>query len=597
MNTVPPPLYDWNTVPWKQAERAVFKLQKRIYQASTRGDTKTVHQLQRLLMTSWWACLIAVRRVTQDNQGKKTAGVDGVKNLNPKRRMELARTLQQHPFSPKTRPVRRVWIPKPGSEEQRPLGIPVMETRARQALVKLGLEPEWEAQFEPNSYGFRPGRSCHDAIEAIFTAIRLKAKYVLDADIAQCFNQINHSALLAKLHTFPSLRRVINAWLKAGILDNNQLFPSTKGVPQGGVLSPLLMNVALHGLETAVTQRFTRRLSKKSDPNRRTVRPTLIRYADDLVVIDENETTIHEIKPFIEAWLHDMGLELKPSKTRITHTLHSYEGNVGFDFLGFTIRQYPAGKARTAYTCRGKPLGYTTIIKPSKKAIATHMDKIRTVIEAHQHATQAVLIKRLNPIIRGWANYYATVCSKATFHDLDRLIYLKLRAWAAYRHPGKGKRWIATKYWHPERGSWRFASGTAILQQHQKTAIRRHTKVAGQRSPYDGDWIYWASRMGRHPEVPRRIAILLQRQKGKCAFCGLFFTDDARIEQDHIIPRYQDGKDEIANLQLLHRHCHDRKTAMDILRRWGGADDNSPEAEEPGEGATFTLGSEDEPFW
>jgi len=189
MNTVNSPMYDWNTIPWPKAERAVFKLQKRIYQASRRGDTHAVHQLQRLMMTSWWACLLAVRRVTQDNQGKRTAGVDGMKNLTPPQRLSLAQQLQAAPLLPKSPPVRRVWIPKVGTTEQRPLGIPVMEQRARQALVKLALEPEWEAKFEPNSYGFRPGRSAHDAIEAIFTSIHTQAKFVLDADIAKCFDR------------------------------------------------------------------------------------------------------------------------------------------------------------------------------------------------------------------------------------------------------------------------------------------------------------------------------------------------------------------------------------------------------------------------
>jgi RNA-directed DNA polymerase len=235
MNTANSPMYDWNTIPWAIAERAVFKLQKRIYQASQRGDTQVVHQLQRLLMKSWWACLLAVRRVTQDNQGKRTAGVDGMKNLMPPQRLSLAQQLQAAPLLPKSPPVRRVWIPKPGSTEQRPLGIPVMEQRARQALVKLALEPEWEAKFEPNSDGFRPGRSAHDAIEAIFTSIHTQAKFVLDADIAKCFDRINHTALLAKLQTFPKLRRVIKVWLKAGIMDGQELFPRTAGVPQGGV--------------------------------------------------------------------------------------------------------------------------------------------------------------------------------------------------------------------------------------------------------------------------------------------------------------------------------------------------------------------------
>src|SRR5437764_309268 len=209
-------MYRWELLDWKTIERQVFKLQKRIYQASQRGDVKTVHHLQRLLMKSWSAKCLAVRRVTQDNRGKKTAGIDGVKALNPKQRLQLVEKLK---LAPKAQPVRRVWIPKPGTEEKRGLGIPVMYDRALQGLVKLALEPEWEAKFEKNSYGFRPGRSCHDAIEAIRTQIQYKPKYVLDADIAKCFDHIDHQALLKKLTTFPTLRRIIRAWLKAGMME------------------------------------------------------------------------------------------------------------------------------------------------------------------------------------------------------------------------------------------------------------------------------------------------------------------------------------------------------------------------------------------
>ncbi len=238
MSTAATPVYEWNTLPWSQIERRVFKLQKRIYQASRRGDVKAVHRLQKLLMNSWSAKCLAVRKVTQDNRGKKTAGVDGIKNLSPERRTQLVGILH---LTAKAKPTRRVWIPKPGSTERRPLGIPVMRDRAAQALAKLTLEPEWEACFEPNSYGFRPGRSCHDAIEAIFNDIRFRPKYVLDADIAQCFDHIDHQALLDKLHTFPRMRRAISGWLKAGVMDGLELTPTTEGTPQGGVTTPPTM--------------------------------------------------------------------------------------------------------------------------------------------------------------------------------------------------------------------------------------------------------------------------------------------------------------------------------------------------------------------
>ncbi|HLI75586.1 MAG TPA: reverse transcriptase N-terminal domain-containing protein [Acidobacteriaceae bacterium] len=230
-----PAITSWQDIPWPQVEANVHALQRRIYRAEQRGQRRKVKSLQRLLLRSTSAKLLAVRRVTQDNQGKKTPGVDGIACLEPQERCRLVETLN---LEQKAQPVRRVWIPKPGTEEKRPLGIPTMADRAAQALVKLALEPQWEARFEPNSYGFRPGRSCHDAIQAIFDEIRYKPKYVLDADIAKCFDRIDHQALLDKIDTFPFLRQTIKGWLKVGIMDGKELFPVEAGTPQGGVITP-----------------------------------------------------------------------------------------------------------------------------------------------------------------------------------------------------------------------------------------------------------------------------------------------------------------------------------------------------------------------
>jgi RNA-directed DNA polymerase len=508
-----------------------------------------VKSLQRLLLRSTSAKMLAVRRVTQDNQGQKTPGVDGVAALEPEERCSLVRVLN---LGRQAQPVRRVWIPKPGTEEKRPLGIPTMSDRAAQALVKLALEPQWEARFEPNSYGFRPGRSCHDAIEAIFQEIRYKAKYVLDADIAKCFDRIGHQSLLDKTDTFPLLRRVIKGWLKAGMMDGGQLFPTEAGTPQGGVLSPLLANIALHGLEEVVATAFpkTRRVAGKTE--RWT--PAVIRYADDFVVLHPDLGVIRHCKEVIEGWLRGMGLELKPSKTSISHTREDHEGKVGFDFLGFTVRQFRVGKHHTGKNGHGKPLGFKTLIKPSERKIKVHHDQLKKMIRTMRMAPQKVLIARLNPVIRGWANYFRTAVSKAAFSTLDDRLYSILRSWAHRRHPNKPVRWVVARYWRLPR--WDFGTKDAVLNRHARTRIVRHVKVKGVKSPFDGDWLYWASRWGYYPEINPALARMLKEQRGRCACCKrLFLPRDDLIERHH-----KDGdrtNNKRSNFELLHRHCHD----------------------------------------
>jgi RNA-directed DNA polymerase len=574
---------EWNQINWRKLERRIYKLQKRIYRASQRGDVKAIRRLQKTLMKSWSARTLAVRRVTQDNQGKKTAGVDGVKSLTPKQRLDLLNKLN---LSAKVSPTRRVWIDKPGTDEKRPLGIATMKDRALQALVKLALEPEWEAKFEPNSYGFRPGRSCHDAIGAIYSAINKQPKFVLDADIAKCFDRINHEALLRKLNTSPAIRRQIRAWLKAGVMDGKQLFPTSEGTPQGGVISPLLANIALHGMEERIKE-YAKTLDMKNERgNQKSWQMkcqslTLIRYADDFVILHEDITVVQRCRELISEWLKSMGLELKPSQTQISHTLNKYEGNVGFDFLGFTIRQFEVGKYKSR-------LGFKTIITPSQKKLREHYQEMASIIESHKTAPQKALITRLNPVIRGWANYYSTVVSKDAYSELDHEIFLKLKAWATYRHPKQNWREGAGNYWHTvEKNNWIFAAreeGDNLLRllAHTDTPIVRHVKVKSNLSPYDGNLVYWSTRMGNSPEMPHRVATLLKKQKGKCAYCGLYFKEEDVMEIDHIIPRILGGKEEYRNLQLLHRHCHDIKTTKDGSIR--GSYDKGQITEEPCEG-------------
>ena len=578
--------YKWAELPWKKFEKILYKLQKRIYQASSRGDVVKVRRLQKLLIKSRSAKCLAVRRVTQENQGRKTAGVDGVKSLNPKQRLEL---VAQISLSSKASPVRRVWIPKPGKDETRPLGIPTMYDRVVQGLVKMALEPEWEAKFEPNSYGFRPGRSCQDAIEAIFAAIKQVPKYVLDADISQCFAQIDQEKLLKKINTFPTLRRQIRAWLKAGIWENQQTFPTTKGTPQGGVLSPLLANIALHGMEECVKE-FAETLDQKdclgNQQGKRDKRKSLnlIRYADDFVILHQEHSVVQSCRELISEWLKDMGLKLKPSKTRLTHSLHNVgREKAGFDFLGFNIRQYKVGKYNSGKNTQGKLLGFKTLIKPSPKNIHQHYTQLAELINKSKSSKQEALINKLNPVIRGWCNYFSTVVSSKAFSHVDQLLWWKLWKWARGRHPKKRKKWLKNKYFSRESyydqkenklisRDWIFATTkdgniNYRLLFHAHKEITRHVKVKGQASPYDGNLVYWSSRMGKHPEMPQRKAKLLKIQKGKCNLCGLTFKHGDILEVDHIIPKANGGQDKYQNLQLLHRHCHDLKTKTELELR------------------------------
>lgn len=533
---------DWQKLPWKEFQRNIYRLQKRIYQAERRGDRKQVHSMQRLLMRSWSARCLAVRQVSQDNRGKRTAGVDGVASLSPKQRLAYALRLATLPE--RADPVRRVYIPKPNNPgEQRPLGIPTMYDRATQALVKMALEPQWEARFEANSYGFRPGRSAQDAIEAIYKAIERKPKYVLDADIEKCFDRINHNRLLDKLGAIQPITHQVRNWLKAGILDGGEkIFPES-GTPQGGVISPLLANVALHGLEEQLVKGY---------PERN--KPSIVRYADDFVILHVDLAELQKMREQTEIWLAEMGLRLKASKTHICHTLQASDGQVGFDFLGFTIRQYPVGKYRTC-TFRGRP-GYKTLIKPSQKAQKRHVKATREIVSKHSGQAQAALIAHLNPLIRGWTNYYRASVAAKTFNRMDTQLYYQLFQWATMRHTDKAEGWCYRHYWRRVRRRVAFSDGNMTLVKHTDTHIQRHVKVKWDKSPFDGDWMYWSMRMRRDPRHSAQKVKIFKRQEGKCAYCGLRFMTEDVMEVHHRDGNHQN--DTINNLVLLHGHCHDQ---------------------------------------
>ncbi len=356
-------------------------------------------------------------------------------------------------------------------------------------------------------------------------------------------------------------------------MDGLELKPTEHGTPQGGVLSPLLANIALHGMENEIKKladSFDMKRVNGTQLSKRDKRKSvnIIRYADDFLILHEDINILNRCIKVITLWLNDMGLELKPSKTRVAHTLNHYKKEKpGFNFLGFNVRQHKTGKHNCGKSQHGLRY-FKTIISPSKEAQREHYKQLAEKIDRYQGKSQTTLISILNPIIRGWCNYYATAVSKEVFSRLDHLITWKLLKWGTHRHRNKGRKWIKTKYFQSFGAkNWVFATraeGNPIrLLSHSDTDIIRYAKVKGDASPYNGDLIYWSSRQGKHPEMPKRTAFLLKKQKGKCNLCGLYFKDGDVIELDHIIPKSQGGKDEYKNWQLLHRHCHDEKTSID----------------------------------
>lgn len=540
---------EWNKINWKSVEDYILRMQIKIYHASKSNNVNRIRSLQNTLIRSYRARLLAVRKVSQDNSGKKTAGVDGVKSLTPKQRMQLAKSLR---LTSKSNPLRRVQIPK-SNGKIRNLGIPTMRDRATQALVKMALEPEWEAKFYPNSYGFRPGRSCHDAIKQIFNCTtQNREKVVWDADLAGCFDNINHEGLMKNLNnSSKKVKGQIMAWLKSGVTIGygGKSEPTESGTPQGGVISPLLANIALN----AIDWKFHKAYGKVAD---------LIRYADDFVIIMKKgkEHKLTDIQNSVRCDLkHLAGLDINQEKSSVLTTV------IGFEFLGFNIRQYPVGKYRSFKNNKSIPLGFVTLIKPSKKAISKHYRKCAEIIDKHEIMSKEALIDNLNPVIRGWCNYYKHVSSKKTFKDLDNKIFHKLLRMLKSKFAKTGMKKIVDKCF--ERiGNRKWAYGK--LLQHCKIAIVRHVQVKTNQSPFDGNMKYWGQRMKKgYAGLTKRQQYLLTQQKGKCTFCNKEFKIGDVLEVDHIKPKSMGGTNDWGNLQLLHRHCHDSKTAHDLKMR------------------------------
>ncbi len=569
----------WEDIPWRQAARDIFRLQQQVFDAEKRGDTRTVYLLQNKIAHSFYAKALAVRQVAQISNGRKTAGIDGVKSPTAAQKMRMAASLSLH-HRPSA--VRRVWIPKNGSkkkrptkfpmpgkskkrplgipkqrkDEERPLGIPNLIDRAHQSLLVIVMEPQWEAHFSDHQFGFRKGRGTHDAIDFIRRHLRQAGpKWVLELDIEKFFDCLDHEELMRRLNAPPAIASAIRRCLKAGASDFVGRARPEYGTPQGGPLSPLLANVALAGLEAYLECEFRREYSGRITA---LGLPTLVIYADDAVVLHHDREVVEWSQAVIQRYLDPLGLRLSQSKTKVSHSQQPTrpgEG-AGFDFLGFHVQHHWTKRSG------GKRVPYI-LVTPSKRSIkrfyrdcADRIDELK--LSRKQRGARrdrqalgkndpvTVLIRDLNRRIRGWVNYFCTCNAKKCLSRIDDLLHEKLWKWAVRRFDRKRVAWIKGNLFsgveldrnglpllrrdgNPRERHWAFKSpfvpnDSSHLTLHKlaDTPIRNHILVKPEKRFHDGDWTYWQRRMKtRYPGTPPMVSIAaFRRQKGNCAICS-----------------------------------------------------------------------------
>ena len=546
---------DWHAIDWQKVHRNVRRLQARIVKAVRAGRWGKVKALVYLLTHSFSGRALAILRVVS-NSGARTPGVDHVLWNTPETKTAAFSTLRRHGYRPK--PLRRVYIPK-SNGKMRPLGIPTMADRAMQALHLLGLDPIEETLADRNSYGFRPNRCCADALQQCHQLLRGPdgARWILEADIKSCFDRISHDWLLANV---PMDKVILRKWLKAGFLEKGVLFATMEGTPQGGIISPALANRALDGLEDLLARHYADTTRRK-----RMHKVHLVRYADDFIITGTSEVLLeYGVKPLVEQFLSERGLELSHEKTRITHSTD------GFDFLGQTVRRF-----------NGKVL-----LRPSKRSVKAFLAKIREVIKGHGGQAAGELIRASNAKIKGWPMYHRHACSKRIFARVDDRIFHMLWRWCRRQHRQKPRKWIKEKYFKRfgQRdwvftGSLRYGrAGTRpiCLLEAARVPIIRHVKVRGEANPYDPAWEgYFEERLSRKMEATlagrQQIRYLWREQQGRCPGCGQLLREEDPWQVHHKKRRSQGGDDGLDNLELFHanchrqRHCNETETELDCI--------------------------------
>lgn len=575
----------WNNIKWHKVNKRIIRYQTRIFKASKENNLRKVKSLQKFVINSLDAKLLAVKRVTTENKVSKTAGIDKITYISNKEKSLFVSNLR---IDGKANPTMRTFIPKSAKYEMRPLGISTLKDRAKQYLVLLALEPEWEAKFEANSYGLRPGRSCHDAVSAILEHLKLGInkpnfkKYVLNANIKDLFYNIDHNYLLEKLNTLPEIRTQVHFWLKAGIINNYfsankyNLIPENKlSTPQGGIISSLLANVALHGLEThlkkwiynkSITDYLTtgkRNYVSKYDKIKSL---GIIRYADDFVLIHKDRIILEEATKITEDWLFKISkVRFNFDKTKIVCS------DNGFSFLGFRFINVIRNKNKRIK------------VYPEKAAVKSLITKIGNITRTNRAISTYDLIQMLRPIIIGWGNYYSVSECSSTFHKIDQDIFGITRSWVFRRDRRNNRTFIKEKYFpsnktyifrnNKHKDNW-ILCGQKKLKNNQIQNVhlpklqwiksKTHIKILGNASIYDDNNAYWASRSLKYGNWSPTQRKLLNSQKGKCNWCDIPIILNDIVEVDHIIPISQGGKDIYKNYQLLHKHCHIEKTKSDL---------------------------------